>query len=1107
MKKFWEKFSKKKDSEEGAPDVLGGGGAEYSDDYFDEEEVSKRPEIWRIIAAAVAIILMILALLFSLKSCATSTIGGEHVHEYIAEVTKPATCTEDGIITYTCVAGDDSYQETIEAKGHTYVLEGSEDPTCTEAGYERYVCSECGDVHIEEIAPTGHTKVEIDDPENPVESDYVSDAKQPTCEEDGYIIYICPEDGDTFVEVLPALGHNYVPETVREATCTEGGLIVYTCTVCGDSYSETVSALGHDYVGVVTKEPACEDEGVMTYTCSRCGDSYTIPVSATGHDYQLIKHVDATDDDNGYDLYACSVCGDSYIVEIAALGHRWDEGKLVKEATCTEAGSILYTCLDCGKTYEEVIPAFGHTVVVDPAVDPTCTETGLTEGSHCSVCNIVLVPQQTLPAKGHAYVGTVTKPTCTEGGYTTYVCSVCGDTYVGDYTAPLGHSITVDAAVEATCTETGLTEGSHCPVCGEVFVKQTVTPALGHDYKGVVTDPTCTEKGYTTYTCTRCGDSYVGDYVEPLGHDYVGVVTDPTCTEQGYTTYTCTRCEGSYVDNYVDALGHNYDEKGVCEVCGDTFATEGLEYKLNGNGQSYSLVGLGTVTDEEIYIAETYEGLPVTGISSTAFASEQGKNVTKIVVSSSITDIAEDAFDNCSSLTEILVRDENTAYVDEDGVLFNYDKTILVRYPSAKEGEAYVVPVSVIGIANHAFYNSDNLVEVTLSDSLERIGNYAFYDCDKIEKADMPNSVVSVGEYAYASCDRLVRIVIGEGVTSLGDYAYYDCPYVLYIDYNAIACEGFDAQNYVFGSDGLKDAGITVTIGDKVTIIPSYMFASYGAKIVYLNFGSSSVCTTVDTGAFYDCDYLTNFALGSAVTTIGAEAFAECDGITGIVIPQPVTSIGYHAYYNCANVSTIDYYAVNCSDLLTASASNYAFDYVGRNTSGVKATIHATAERIPGYLFNFSDFSVSYITSVVFEEGSVCEEVGVAAFRNCPFTSIVLPDSVRSIGAKAFEACLKLSSVTFGSNVETIGDLAFSGCRILSNIVVPASVVKIGQYAFSGCVKGNITFADCGGWYITTSDGYTGGTSVDVTDPAVNTVRLTTYADNAILYFYLYKKN
>ncbi len=1104
MKKFWEKFSKKKDSEEGTPDAVSGGGTEYSDDYFDEEEASKRPEIWRIVAAAVAILLMIFALLFSLKSCSPS-LDSEHVHEYIAEVTKPATCTEEGIITYTCVAGDDSYQETIEAKGHTYVLESSEDPTCTEAGQERYVCSECGDVRIEEIPPTGHTIVEVDDPENSIESEYVSDVKQPTCEEDGYIDYICPEDGEIIKETLPALGHDYASETVKEATCSATGMIVHTCTVCGDSYSETIPALGHDYVAAVTKESACTEDGVTTYTCSRCGDSYTIPVPATGHDYQLVKHVDATDDDNGYDLYACAVCGDSHIVEIAALGHHWDEGSLTKDATCTEAGSILYTCSDCGKTYEEVIPALGHTVVVDPAVDPTCTETGLTEGSHCSVCNAVLVPQQTLPAKGHAYVGTVTKPTCAEGGYTTYVCSVCGDTYVGDSTAPKGHSIVIDAAVGATCTETGLTEGSHCPVCGEVFVEQTVTPAKGHAYEGTVTEPTCTEGGYTTYVCSVCGDSYVDDYVDALGHAYVGTVTEPTCTEQGYTTHTCDRCGDSYADDYVDALDHDYDEKGVCEVCGDILATEGLEYRLNGNGQSYSLVGLGKVTDKEIYIAETYEGLPVTGISSTAFASEQGKNVVKVVVSSPITDIAEDAFDNGSSLCKILVRDGNTAYVDEDGVLFNYDKTILIRYPSAKEGEEYPVPVSVVAIANHAFYNCDNLVSTALSESLERIGNYAFYDCDKLEKADMPNSVVSVGEYAYASCDKLVRIVIGEGATSLGDYAYYDCPYVLYIDYYAIACEGFDAQNHLFGSDGLRDAGITVTIGDKATIIPSYMFASYGAKIVYLNFGSGSVCTTVDTGAFYDCDFLTNFALGSAVTTIGANAFAECDGFTAIVIPQPVTSIGYHAYYNCANVVTIDYYAVNCEDLLTASASNYAFDSVGRNASGVKATIHATAERIPGYLFNFSDFSFSYITSVVFEEGSACEEIGIAAFRNCPFASIVLPDSVKAIGAKAFEACLKLSSFTFGNGVTIIGDLAFSGCSNLSNIAIPASVVRIGQYAFSGCVKGNITFADCNGWYITTSDGYTGGSSVDVTDPAENTARLTTYADNAILYFYLYK--
>ena len=138
-----------------------------------------------------------------------------------------------------------------------------------------------------------------------------------------------------------------------------------------------------------------------------------------------------------------------------------------KDATCTTPK----TC-ECGATEGE---ALGHTIVTDAAVAPTCTETGLTAGEHCSVCDYK-VEQTVVDAAGHDHEAVVTAPTCTEDGYTTYTCA-CGDTYIADE---------VDA--------------------------------LDHDYEAVVTAPTCTTDGYTTYTC-HCGDTYIGDTV-PAKHNY-----------------------------------------------------------------------------------------------------------------------------------------------------------------------------------------------------------------------------------------------------------------------------------------------------------------------------------------------------------------------------------------------------------------------------------------------------------------------------------------------------------------------------------------------------------------------------------------------------------
>ena len=109
-------------------------------------------------------------------------------------------------------------------------------------------------------------------------------------------------------------------------------------------------------------------------------------------------------------------------------------------------------------------------MVQDPGKEPTCTEPGLTEGSHCDLCGMVLEEQKEIPATGHTSV--------------------------------------VDKAT-ATCTEPGLTEGSHCSVCEEVLVKQEQVPALGHDWDAgtIVKEATCQEKGEISFTCNRCGDT------------------------------------------------------------------------------------------------------------------------------------------------------------------------------------------------------------------------------------------------------------------------------------------------------------------------------------------------------------------------------------------------------------------------------------------------------------------------------------------------------------------------------------------------------------------------------------------------------------------------
>lgn len=318
-------------------------------------------------------------------------------------------------------------------------------------------------------------------------------------------------------------------EKSKDATCTTDEILVKKCSVCGQSYTDNVNnkkKLNHDMQLVKTVAPTCSDEGYDLYKCSRCDVTEKrniVPAISGSHDWQFTKTVAPTCNEKGYDLYTCKKCKSTKkenIQPINPSNHKFIKTNTVAP-TCTTGGYDVYTCERCGKTeHRNEVPAI---------------------------------------AGGHTYQFTKTvAPTCTEKGYTKYTCSRCGDTYKDNYINASGHSFTnyvLDG--NATCTQDG-TMTAKCDKCSETNTITAPGSKLGHDYAQTVTPATCVSGGYTTYVCTRCNDTYVGNYVDAIGHSYNNVVTPPTCTAGGYTTHTCVRGDSTYVDSQTSPLGHSY---------------------------------------------------------------------------------------------------------------------------------------------------------------------------------------------------------------------------------------------------------------------------------------------------------------------------------------------------------------------------------------------------------------------------------------------------------------------------------------------------------------------------------------------------------------------
>ena len=118
---------------------------------------------------------------------------------------------------------------------------------------------------------------------------------------------------------------------------------------------------------------------------------------------ELVKMATCTED--GEWLIYCLYCNTQYTTEIIpATGHEWGDKKQIREAGCVTTGEVQYTCQNCNEVKTETTPAKGHTIVTDKGVTPTCTQSGLTEGTHCSDCNEVIQKQETIAALGHEYI-------------------------------------------------------------------------------------------------------------------------------------------------------------------------------------------------------------------------------------------------------------------------------------------------------------------------------------------------------------------------------------------------------------------------------------------------------------------------------------------------------------------------------------------------------------------------------------------------------------------------------------------------------------------------------------------------------------------------------
>ena len=540
----------------------------------------------------------------------------------------------------------------------------------------------------------------------------------------------------------------------------------------------------------------------------------------------------------------------------------------------------------------------------------------------------------------------------------------------------------------------------------------------------------------------------IGNY-QFCGFNNVTKITIPNSVQTiGYATFNdCS----SLIDVYYEGTLEDW-----CKISFESGSSNPMRYASHfyiKNGNEYEEV-------TEIVIPDT-----ITSIGKCQFYGFN--NVTKITIPNSVTSIGLSAFSHCSSLASVKF--------ESGSKLSSIEDTAFIECSSLT---SIVIPNSVTSIGEGAFYGCNSITSVTFErdSELTFIGNGAFSNCssltdvyyegtiedwckirfnnvdanpmfyashfyiknsnneyEEVTEIVIPETITTIGDYQFHGFTNVTKITIPDSVTSIGSYAFAWCKSLRYNVYENCCYLGNEENPYL------------VLMGPKDISIATVKISEYARFIMNC--------------AFLNCRSLTSIVIPSSIKNIGDNAFCDCSSLVSIVIPDSVVSIGSGVFYGCSSLESI------------------TLPFVGETINGVS---HTYLGYLFGAVFHYqnSEFVPTSLKEVILTGGT---SIGDYAFSGCSsLTSIVIPDSIVSVGYSAFYGCrsvqyneygncyylgneenpylvlakakdTSITTATISENTRIIMESAFSNCSKLTTIVIPDSCCNIGYSAFAKC--------------------------------------------------------
>ena len=391
--------------------------------------------------------------------------------------------------------------------------------------------------------------------------------------------------------------------------------------------------------------------------------------------------------------------------------------------------------------------------------------------------------------------------------------------------------------------------------------------------------------------------------------------------------------------------------------------------------------------------------IPNTVDSIHKYAFYDCSSLTSISIPNSVTSIGSSVFYNCCFLKKDFINNSSldaekynywgalVGDIEEDGLIISGTTVVWGR----KHLTDVTIPNYITNIGDYAFYNCSALTSVTIGENVTSIGDDAFYDCSALTSVTIPNSVTSIGLLAFYECTSLTSIAIGNGVISIG----YDAFTNTGLYKNETNWENgvlyidnclIETRNYKLESYIIKD---------NTRLIADYAFNSC---ISLTSVTIPSSVRSIGTRSFSMCWSLSSITIPNGVVNIGGMAFFECP-ITSVTIPNSVKSIEEQAFRSCSALNSI-----------LVESGNSTYD----SRNGCNAIIETATNTL------------------------------IAGCQNT-----IIPNTVTSIGRRAFQGCSSLTTITIPNSVSNIGSEAFGGCSSLTSVFVESLIPpKCNFYSF-----------------------------------------------------------